>query len=62
MEQLVKKQTEFDQLVDAHNKSLNDLEEKNEKQKSLEETAKQLSTRLKELNSELEAKSTLVNN
>jgi uncharacterized protein (DUF2344 family) len=60
MEQLNRKQTEYERLMDAHDKSLHEVEEKSKKQHALEETTKQLQAKLKEMNNELETKTNLV--
>lgn len=60
MEQLNRKQTEYERLMDTHNKSLHEAEEKSKKQRALEETTKQLQAKLKEMNNELETKTNLV--
>ena len=58
--QLARKQAEYEQLSEVHNQSLNEMEEKNQRQWALEEMIKQLQSKLKDMNSELETKTSLV--
>jgi len=58
--QLERTQAEYDSLTSTHNKSLQEAEEKDKRQRSLEEATKQLQAKLKDMNNELETKTTLV--
>jgi len=60
MEQLQKKEVECQKFIDAHRKSICEVEEKQKKQTTLEEMIKQLQSQMKQLNQEVETKSDLV--
>jgi len=60
MDQLQRKETECEQLVDAHHKSVCEVEEQKKKETTLEEMIAQLQSQMKQLKQEVEAKSDLV--
>jgi len=60
LEQLEKKEVEYEQLVDAHCKSVCEVDEKQKRQATLEEMVKQLQAQMKQLNQEVETKSDMV--
>jgi len=60
MEKLQKKEAECKQLVEVQNKTMHEVEEKQKKQTSLEETIKHLRSQMKQLNHEVDTKSDMV--
>jgi len=60
MEKLQKKETKCEQLVEAQNKTMLEIEEKQKKQTSLEETVKHLKSQMQQLNHEVDTKSDMV--
>jgi len=60
MELLEKKEAECVELVNAHRRSVGEVDEQQKKQATLEETIKQLQSQMKQLNQEVETKSELV--